>query len=513
MLSKKDEIKEAASKSFLTFVKLIHPNRILGSIHSELMSWMTREEASTHQLILLPRGHQKSTIAGSYYVAWLITRNPAITILYISSASNLAVKQLKYIKDILTSSRYKYYWPDMVNEDEGKREKWTESEISVDHPKRKENLVRDPTVFTAGLTTSIVGLHADFIIMDDAVTQQNAWTEEGRRKTEQQYSFLASIKNPGGSILIVGTRYHPEDLYGKCMDKRLQTFDEKGNIIKENSLYEVFKREVEDRGDGTGQFLWPRQQRLEDGEWFGFNQNLLNIIKLEYTDPSVFRAQYYNDPNDIENAPIQKECFQYYDKSFLTNTNGQWYYKNNKLNVTAAIDFAYSTSKTADYSSIVVVGLDAYGNYYVLDIDRFKSDKMSDYFQRLLKLHQKWEFRKVRAEVSVAQQVIVTDLKQNYIRPNGLNLTIEDFRPTRNQGTKEERMQAILQPRYNNRQIWHYQGGLCQILEEELVQSKPPHDDIKDCLSSCVDFALAPTASRRIHQPMIYNTTRFGATA
>lgn len=506
----KEHTRAALENNLEMFIRVIHPNRVLGSIHSELCSYLTREEAKSHQLVLLPRDHCKSTIA-AYLAAWLITRNPAIRILYISSMSNLAVKQLKFIKDILTSDRYRYYWPDMVKVDEGKREKWTESEISVDHPKRKEEVVRDPTVFTAGLTTSIVGLHCDLAIMDDVVTAQNAWTQDGRDKTLSQYSLLASIEGADARELIVGTRYHPLDMYGTLMDKKVNVYDEVGELKEEKELYEVFLREVESQGDGSGEYLWPRQQRLSDGKWFGFNRTILEVKRSQYQgNTAQFRAQYYNNPNDIENSPIKAECFQYYDKSFLSHHNGQYFYKNNKLNVFAAIDFAYSTSKAADYSSIVVVGVDAWNNYYILDIDRFKSDRMSDYFQHLLKLHQKWEFRKVKAEVSVAQQVIVTDLKQNYIRPMGLNLAIEDFRPSRAQGNKEERINAILQPRYNNRQVWHYQGGMCQTLEEELVQGNPAHDDIKDALATCVDFCISPSLNRRTADPIQYNNIRFG---
>jgi hypothetical protein len=109
-------------------------------------------------------------------------------VLYISSTSNLAVKQLKFIKDIITSDTYRLYWPDMVEKEETKREKWTEREISLDHPKRKEEAIRDPSIFTAGLTSNIVGLHCDIAVLDDVVVQANAYTEDGRAKVEDQYS-------------------------------------------------------------------------------------------------------------------------------------------------------------------------------------------------------------------------------------------------------------------------------------------------------------------------------------
>ena len=118
----------------------------------------------------------------AFRVAWEITRNPAIRVLYISSTANLATKQLKFIKDILTSKTYRRYWPEMINEDEGKRELWTQNEIAVDHPKRKAETVRDPTIFTAGLTTGITGMHCDIAVMDDVVVKENALTEEGRSK-------------------------------------------------------------------------------------------------------------------------------------------------------------------------------------------------------------------------------------------------------------------------------------------------------------------------------------------
>lgn len=509
--TKKEEIKERAEASLEFFIRLVHPNRVLGSVHSEVISWWTRQGSKSHQLLLLPRDHQKSALV-AYRVAWEITRNPAIRILYISSTSNLAVKQLKFIKDILTCDIYRFYWSEMVNVEESKREKWTETEISVDHPARNLENVRDPTVFTAGLSTSITGLHCDIAVLDDVVVLENAYTEEGRDRVKSQHSLLASIETSDGREWVVGTRYHPRDLYADMITNVVDIYDDNGDLLTSDELYEVFERQVESSGDGTGEFLWPRQQR-KDGKWFGFDSRILAKKRAQYLDKTQFRAQYYNDPNDLESAGIQRELFQYYDPKHLHRVDGKWYYRDRRLNLTASIDFAFSQSKKADYTAIVVVGVDSDMNYYVLDVARFRTNLISDYFKEILALHQKWDFRKLRAEVIGGQDTIVQDLKMNYIRPYGLALSIEDYRPNRYQGAKEERIHNVLQPRYANRQMWHYQGGNCQILEDELVLQNPPHDDVKDALTSAIQGSVAPsniafTRHRDILQGNVH--TRFG---
>ena len=111
--------------------------------------------------------------------------------------------------------------------------------------------------------------------------------------------------------------------------------------------------------------------------------------------------------------------------------------------------------------------------------------------------------------------MIVRDLKDNYIAPNGLMLTVDEHSPTRHEGTKEERINATLQPKYDNRKMWHYKGGEIQALEEELMMQKPPHDDIKDALTAAVDIAQPP-AKRRSSMDRRSNVVfhgRFGGVA
>ena len=507
-----EELRRRAEADLSFFIRLVSPYQVLGGIHEELINWWTRPDALSHQLVLLPRDHGKSRMV-AYRVAWEITRNPTITILYISATSTLAEKQLYFIKNILESPIYRQFWPEMIHPEEGKREKWSIGEICVDHPLRKKEGIRDSTVYTAGLTSTITGLHFDIAVLDDVVVKENAYTEEGRRKVSEAYSLLASIESGDSQEWVVGTRYHPKDLYDTMMSLEEDIYDEDGNVVSTNAVYEVFERKVESRGDGTGEFLWPRQQR-EDGKWFGFNKEILAKKRAKYVDKTQYYAQYYNNPNSPGTEKIPRSKFQYYDRKFVKKENGHWFYKDRKLNISAAIDFAFSLKKRADYTALVVMGTDGEGNHYVLDIDRARTDKISEYFDMILAMYIKWGFRQITAEANSAQAVIIKEIRENYIKPQGLALSIKEKQHTRWEGTKEERNLAILQPRYENMQIWHYQGGNCQTLEEELVMSHPAHDDLTDALASAIDAAVPPTRHFSVNKKtnIVYHP-RFGGIA
>lgn len=499
------EIRELAESDLYSFAKLVHPEREYGEIHQKVFKWLQAED-SLDQLLLLPRAHMKSHCIAVWTV-WWITKHPETTILYLSATTTLAEAQLKAIKDDLTSPIYRRYWPEMVNEEEGKREKWTTGAISVDHPKRKAEGVRDFTVFAAGLTTNTTGLHADVLVSDDVVVPDNAYTEEGRQKCYAALSQMASILNAGGVTKACGTRYHPADIYGIWKEQELEIYDKNGVEVDCKPLWDIVEEVVEE----DGRFLWPRTARA-DGKMFGFNWQELAKIRKKYLDRVQFYAQYYNDPNDPESARMDNSRFQYYDKQRLALKMGKWWYGDERLNVFAAIDFAFSLNAKADYSAIVVIGVSSSNDIYVLDIDRFKTDKINDYYERIQRMHQKWEFRTLRAEVTAAQSVIVRDLKDRFKQAGSL-IKIDEHRPTRHQGSKEERIAAALEPRYENLQVWHYKGGYIPMLEEELLMARPKHDDIKDCLAAVVEIAKAPK-QKQTGGPASYTTqnthSRFG---
>lgn len=507
------EIRELAKNDLFFFAQLVNPGYVYGDIHKEIFQWMQNyslfgqgEGSSTNKLIMLPRAHLKSHMVATW-CAWIIVRHPEVTILYLSATAELAETQLYAIKKIIESKVFKRYYPEYVNPQEANREKWSTHKIIIDHVKRKTEGIRDATVATAGLTTNTTGWHADIIVADDLVVPENAYTEDGRTSVSKKSSQFTSIRNAGGFTMACGTRYHPSDVYSEWKAQEYEIFNELDEVIDRRPVWEVKEHAVET----DGFFIWPRAVRA-DGKAFGFNMQTLSRIRAEYSDKVQFYAQYYNDPNDKGSNRINKEKFQYYDKKFLKEDNGNWYFKRKRLNVYAAIDFAFSLSKKADYTAIVVIGIDEEGFIYILDISRFKTDRINDYFKEVVALHSKWGFRKLRAEVTVAQSIIVRDLKDK-LRENGLSLSIEEFRPVRKDGTKEERIASILEHRYDNLVIWHFRGGYMDILEEELILSRPPHDDVKDALASAVEIAVKPKRSRNLeteNSNVVVFNKRFG---
>ena len=489
------DVRERALADLPYFARLVNPGYMYGSIHDEIFRWMQEYELfgighglTDNKLVMLPRAHLKSHAVATW-CAWIITKHPEVTILYVSATAELAQTQLFAIQNILGSSLYRRFFPEYIHPQAGKRERWSASTLSIDHTRRREEGIRDATISTAGLTTNTTGWHADIVVADDLVVPENAYTEDGRLGVSRKASQFTSIRNAGGFTMACGTRYHPGDIYHTWKEQYYDDYDEEGRLLSKLPVWSIKEHAVED----DGVFLWPRAVR-SDGKAFGFDIRILSRIKAEYSDWAQFYAQYYNNPNAPGSNRIEEEKFQYYHPKLLKPSGGRWTYNGKRLNIYAAVDFAFSLNRKADFTAIVVIGVNCDGDIFVLDIDRFKTDKTLVYFEHLAALHSKWNFKKLRAEVSVAQKVIVNAIK-DYIKKEGLTISIDEFRPSRKEGSKEERIAAALEHLYDNHQMWHCEGGWTPQLEEELILLRPSHDDLKDALASAVGIAVAPKKS------------------
>lgn len=516
-LMSKEDIRKKAEEDLWFFARLVNPTYVYGEIHERVFKWLMEDEDQRRKLLLLPRAHLKSHCIATW-AAWEITRHPWTSIVYLSAGEELAKQQVYAIKNMMTSETYKRYWPEMFKEKISERDQWTAFGFNVDHPLRKQRAVRDNTILVRTVKSNAIGLHCDHVVYDDVVIPQFAYTEVGRSEVRRAISQYNSILNNSGSIKAVGTRYHPQDAYSGWLDAYQDIWDaDLQEFVGQRKVWDVMEEKTEDKGDGTGEFLWPKEVSTHNGEAYGFDPGALALIKAEYLangQASQFWAQYYNDPNNIDNARVGKDMFQYYDRKHLRVSGGTVYYSGEKLNVFAAMDIAWSGGDRSDYTAIAVIGMDREGFIYILDLDQFKTSHFQEYYNRVISLQNQWGFRRIRIESNAGGKFVAQEL-ENIARRNGNSLIIDAKATTSHDGKKWERHAAILEPKYHQQAVFHYKGGYITLLEEQIMLERPPHDDLEDALCAAIEISKAPgkranSTLRGTGTDNIVYDTRFG---
>jgi phage terminase large subunit-like protein len=493
-VAKKEDVIDECRYNLFGFARLLNPHYQYGAVHEEVFAWLSSPNANPRQLLLLPRGHLKSHCIAVYAV-WRITYQPWISIVYLSAGEDLAKDQIYAIKNMMTSETYRRYWPEMLSGEEKSREQWSAYSFNVDHPERKRRSIRDHTLIVKTVKANAIGLHCDLLIPDDVVIPQFADTAVGRAEVNRSLAQFGSILNPNGEIKAVGTRYNPEDAYQGMIDAEYPLWNEEHHkFIGKRKLWDIFQREAEDEGNGTGRFIWPRVVDAGTGDSYGFDQQTLAIIKAEYESKGQlvqFYCQYYNDPNAIDTQRITRGSFQYYDRGLAFVRPGSVSIGSTKLSVFAAMDVAWSDSASADYTAISVIGVDSEWNIFVLDLVQFKTANFAEYYNSVIELHYKWGFKKIRVETNAGGQFVAQELER-LIRQNGDILVVEGKSTQKSQGNKFERKAATLEWRYSAKKIWHFQGGLIRELEDQVILDRPRHDDLVDAFVSAIDVAKPP---------------------
>ncbi len=515
----KAELAEFYEDNLFEFAKYINPQYMYGDIHKEVFDAM--QENDEYQLFLLPRDHLKSHCL-AVYAAWQIVREPWCTIVYLTAGDDLATVQMYSIKKMLTSEELRLLWPDIVNKREGDRDKWSAFAINVDHPSRTARGIRDYTLVIKTIKSSATGLHCSLLLMDDIVVPKNAYTASGRAEVAACVADFSSIKSTTSKTKAVGTIYDERDVWNSFIEAEVPIWDRENKVFDGvKPLWRIFKREVENSEQGIGEFLWPRIQSPHTGEGFGFDPEVLAKKRIEYQSQGYsdrFYSQYYNNPNMGGAVRVDALLFQYYNPAYLTKDGFNWTYNGKRLSLFAGMDCAWTdkldkNAKRADFTAIIVIGLDEDGFIYVLDMKKFQTDKYDKYYSEIVNLQLKWGFRFLKIETNSAGKLIKKEIDTR-IRKNGQSLATEARVQTKADGAKEERIAAILEPKYKMGVIFHKKGGLTAELETEVVSAKPPHDDLKDAFAIALENAKMPgrrkSKSGRSLSSLTTPSSRFG---
>lgn len=506
------DIREQAETSLYYYAQLMFPNRYFGDVHEQMFKFFENSLTKSmkngdgdNAAALIPRDHQKSFCI-AVACSWAITKYPWFTVTYVSSNPTLAERQLTVIKNIFKSDTHRELWPNMLNYEVDVRTKeldhkpqgtWTKTEIAVDHPQRPAS-EKDPTIAATSAKSTNTGAHYKMCIFDDLVTNENYRSAAEREDIREVYQSYASIATTGSIKWMVGTRYGANDLYADLKEKTYSVYDDDGNETEVKPLWSWFERVVEDsrNKDGSGQYVWPRMQ-MPDGNWYGFNQTELGKKRAEAFNLELFYSQYYNDPNAASVDKITQDCFMYLQPNMLEQRQGRWFYGNKELKLSCGMDLAFSEGSgirkvKRDYTAISVVAWDNEGYLYILALERFQTDRAEVYYEKLIDMHQYWDFREVTVETNAGGNVIA-NFVQDEIRRAGYTLVVKHQSKNQREGTKEERNAQLFEPLYRNKSVYHTKGGYTKLLEEELRLARPPHDDLKDSVWIAVSNSQRPS--------------------
>ena len=169
----------------------------------------------------LSRGCFKSSVGTIGYTLQSVAKNPNIRILIDNEVYANSKAFLREIKSHMDRDEVLALYP-QLRPNKRINDGWTESTVIVEARTRE---TKEPNISCAGLDQIKVGMHYDLIIMDDLVSDRNVTTREQIDKVINHYKLALSLLEPGGQLILIGTRYNYADLYGYIMKNEADTFD------------------------------------------------------------------------------------------------------------------------------------------------------------------------------------------------------------------------------------------------------------------------------------------------
>lgn len=444
-------MKEWAHADFWFFLQeMLGVQGLNRRFHGEMADFMTGQ--GDRKLILAPRGHLKSTLCTVYYALWRICRNPNIRILIANYKLALAQALLYQIRnELLKSDAIKNFYPSLIPN--MKEVKWNESQITVN---RSAN-PKEATIEVAGVGAEITGRHYDLIICDDVVGPENITTKDQIDKTLQWYNQLEFLLDPGGNQIMVGTRWHFDDLYGHIQEHLTPPFL-------------IFKRGI---WDENGEPVWPEK----------FTKKMIldlkeRVEKDPRQGPAVFVSQYLNEVMDEATAVFKRQNLKTYEPKDLPED----------LAITMTVDPAISDKESADFSAITVRGLDYQGNWYLLEAFAQRGLAPMDLIEKVFETYLKWKAQGLEPDgvgiEYVAYQKALQFIINDEMRKRNIYMPMYELKNHRN--SKEFRIKGALATRWQLGTIFipkQYTDNTGELLDQMYRFPKCAHDDLVDSLA------------------------------
>lgn len=243
-----------------------------------------------------------------------------------------------------------------------------------------------------GFGSSVRGAHPYWIIVDDGLKDNVIYSQLQRQKSiDYFHSVIMNMLVPGGQIIVVGTPFHANDLYGDLKSKSIQATGNKNGwfVIEYPAIFP------------DGKILWPQRwgfrdlmdKRATQGNIIFSRENLCRPITNE---SSIFPLKV------LERSLVRMENY------VLVRNRDDFPIKFTK--VVVGCDFARSANVGADYTVFTVWGVDdATGERWLLYFYREKGLTFHEQMQVLKGINQRFRPDTMILEQNVFQEIFVEE--------------------------------------------------------------------------------------------------------
>ncbi len=153
--------------------------------------------------IFMPPRHGKSILTSEFFPAWYLGRNPKKFIICSTYGQELADDFGRKVRNQLQDPRYQELFPDVG--------------LATDSSSmRRFNTSKGGVYYAVGAGSAITGRGAHLLLIDDPIKgREDADSEAMRSNLLDWYRSTAYTRlMPGGSVVLIQTRWHEDDLAG-----------------------------------------------------------------------------------------------------------------------------------------------------------------------------------------------------------------------------------------------------------------------------------------------------------
>jgi predicted phage terminase large subunit-like protein len=304
--------REKARKEFLSFVKKVWPHFIEGAHHKRMAAAFERvARGECKRLIInMPPRHTKSEFASYLLPAWFLGNFPGKKVIQTSHTAELAVGFGRKVRNLVDQDVYTEIFPGVgLQADSKAAGRW--------------NTNRGGDYFAIGVGGAVTGKGADILIIDDPHSEQEAALAASNPEVyDKVYEWYTSGPRqrlqPGGSIVIVMTRWAQRDLTGQVLKADAQRGGEGWEVIEFPAILP------------SGNPVWP-------GFW-----SLTELEALREELPNAkWQAQYQQNPVGNESAIVKRDWWKWWEEDdppeceFVLQSWDTAFEKNNRADYSA----------------------------------------------------------------------------------------------------------------------------------------------------------------------------------